>query len=217
MSVALALVASLGAATAAPVVAQDFDPVTDQQKPFIWPTTGRITQQYGCTGFWAEPRYGSCRHFHGGIDIADRQGTPIFAAADGVITQVGRDPWGSGAWMVMINHGDGLTTWYAHMRAGHIDGIRVGARVQQGDVIGHMSATGMATGVHLHWAVLRNGRYVNPRKFVDGRPRKTRTSDQPSNVASCTDIWIAAVPGALTAAAMPGVDGASGGGVSCAG
>ena len=214
----------------APTIAQDSVPggVT-LPKPFIWPTTGRTTQPYGCTGFFAEPRYGSCRHFHGGIDIADQQGTPIHAAADGVITHVGWDPWGTHNWMVMINHGGGLTTWYAHMRGRDIAGINVGARVRQGEVIGYMSDTGMATGVHLHWAVLKDGRYVNPRKYVEGKPFRPRQAGRPTTAASCDDVWIAAAPGgvaaapgataaspgAMTAMVLPGADGALGGDFSC--
>jgi murein DD-endopeptidase MepM/ murein hydrolase activator NlpD len=217
MSVVFMVITSLAAA--APAIAEDStqDSAQDvaQPKPFIWPTTGRITQQYGCTGFWAEPAYGGCRHFHGALDIADRQGAPVHAAADGVITHAGWDPWGTRAWMVMINHRDGLTTWYAHLRGRDIDGIRVGARVSQGDVIGYMSNTGMATGVHLHWAVLKDGRYVNPRKYVDGRPFKARKTSAPANAAACDEVWIAAAPGAVTAVVLPGVDASVGGDASC--
>ena len=134
-------------------------------RPFIWPTTGRITQPYGCTGFIAEPRLGSCRHFHGGIDIANGRGTPIRAAAAGVVTHVGWDIWGTHAWMVMINHGGGVSTWYAHMRGKQIPGLHKGTRVRQGQVIGYMDATGNATGVHLHWAIVKNGHYVNPKSY----------------------------------------------------
>jgi murein DD-endopeptidase MepM/ murein hydrolase activator NlpD len=217
LSIALATVAVLAVTAGLPAIAQDLDPEVTQPKPFIWPTTGRITQQYGCTGFWAEPSYGSCRHFHGGIDIADRQGTPIHAAADGTVSHVGWDPWGTRAWMVMINHGDGLSTWYAHMRGRAIAGLDVGARVEQGDVIGFMGDTGMSTGVHLHWAVLKDGRYADPGRYVDGRPFKVRKSSEPSSLASCDDIWIAAAPGAVTAVALPGNDGVVGGAPSCAG
>lgn len=218
LSAALVVIASL--ITVAPAVADGVAKDAVQvagPKPFIWPATGRITQQYGCTGFWAEPPYGSCRHFHGGVDIADKQGTPIRAAAGGVISHVGWDPWGTRNWMVMINHGDGLTTWYAHMRGKDLDGVREGVRVAQGDVIGHMSDTGMATGVHLHWAVLKDGRYVNPRNYVAGRPFKPRKSDQSSGSVTCHDVWIAALPGAVTAVALPGNDGDVGDSVSCTG
>ena len=115
---AYALVVLAVMAIANPVVA------ADGSKPMKWPTGGRITQPYGCTGFSWEPRYGSCRHFHGGIDVAASRGTPIRAAGDGVVTHVGWDPWGTRNWMVMVKHGGGLVTWYGHMRGRHIAGIR---------------------------------------------------------------------------------------------
>lgn len=202
--------------SAVPTVAQDGSQTIAQPKPFIWPTSGRITQGFGCTGFYAEPSYGSCRHFHGALDIADEQGTPIHAAADGVITHVGWDPWGTRNWMVMIDHANGLTTWYAHMRGKDIPGINVGTPVSQGQVIGYMSDTGMATGVHLHWAVLKNGRYVNPREYVEGKPFKARHAGRPTSATSCGDVWIAAAPDAATAMVLPGANGEMGGDVRCA-
>jgi len=143
-------------------------------KPFAWPTSGRITQPYGCTGFWAEPRRGSCAHFHGGIDIANKRGTPIRAAADGVISHVGWDPWMQrrvASWMVIINHGGGLQTMYAHLQKKQIDDIRPGERVTKGQVVGRMGSTGMSTGPHLHFSVIRNGSWVNPRDYISGRPQ----------------------------------------------
>jgi murein DD-endopeptidase MepM/ murein hydrolase activator NlpD len=201
LSIIAVIVAAL--APAAPVGA------TDPLTRFIWPTGGRITQGFGCTGFFAEPRYGSCRHFHGGIDIANSRGTPIRAAADGIITHVGWDQWGTHNWMVIINHGGGLTTWYAHMRGRQMPGIRRGVRVSQGEIIGYMDSTGQATGVHLHWSILRNGRYVDPRNFVSGLPVRHR-STQGSSASSCTDVIVALKPDAATAAVLDGDGGSNG-------
>ena len=144
----------------------------------IWPTSGRITQPYGCTGFYAEPRRGSCAHFHGGIDIANSRGTPVVAAADGVIDLVGWDPWiqPDPDWMVIINHAGGLQTMYAHLRAKPVDGITKGAHVTQGQLIGLMDMTGRATGPHLHFAVILDGHYTNPRDYLAGSP-KTSAAD----------------------------------------
>lgn len=207
----LALVASVGSATfAGPTVAGD------PGLQMAWPTTGRITQPYGCTGYPAEPRLGSCRHFHGGIDIADSRGTPIRAAAAGVVTFVGWDPWGTHAWMVFINHGRGVTTWYAHMRGKQIAGIHKGVRVRQGQVIGYMDSTGHSTGVHLHWSVVKDGRYANPRNYVSGAPYRSHKGGSPESAASCGDVWIASVPGAATAVANAADDGGGGGDTSCA-
>ena len=137
--------------------------------PMMWPTVGRVTQPYGCTGFYAEPRRGNCRHFHLGIDVANRSGTPIRAVADGVVTHVGWDPWWRGrnrAWTVVISHGHGVRTFYAHLQQRQIEGIRRGAHVVRGQVIGRMGMTGHATGPHLHFAVLLYSNWVDPHRFI---------------------------------------------------
>lgn len=194
-------------APAAPVVA------TESPTKFIWPTSGRITQQYGCTGFWAEPRRGSCAHFHMGVDIANARGTPIRAAADGVLSLVGWDPWlrRDPDWMVIINHGQGVQTMYAHLRPRQIAGIRKGVRVHQGEIIGYMDMSGMATGVHLHWAVIVNHNFVSPYRFVSGKPVGR---GQGSSASSCTSVFVAMEPGAMTAAVLEGDGGSNG--ASCA-
>jgi len=192
----MSLVASLAAST--PVAA-----ATTATKTFIWPTRGKITQPFGCTGYPAEPRYGSCRHFHGGIDIAYERGTPILATAAGIVTHVGWDQWGTHAWMVIINHGGGVTSWYAHLRGKQIAGLRTGTRVRQGQLIGYMSDTGMATGVHLHWSILKAGRYVNPRNYVQGLPYRPRGDNgEPTSAASCDGIWIASLGTGLAVGAV---------------
>lgn len=206
---AYVLVALATLAIANPVVAED------GSNTFVWPTSGRVTQPFGCTGFWAEPRQGSCAHFHGGIDIADSRGTPIRAAADGVVTHVGWDPWGTRNWMVIINHGGGLTTWYAHLRGKDLTGIQEGVRVRQGEVIGHMDETGNATGVHLHWSILKDGSYVNPRDYVEGLPFRPRKNGTPTSAASCGDVWIASLPGSATAVVLVGDDGSGGADATC--
>jgi murein DD-endopeptidase MepM/ murein hydrolase activator NlpD len=139
---------------------------------WIWPTTGRITQEFGCTGFYAEPPRGSCKHFHSGMDVANSRGTPIRAVAGGTVELVGWDPWihPDPDWMVIVNHGNGLRSMYAHMRAKPVDGITKGARVFQGQLIGLMDMTGRATGPHLHFAVYLNGEPVDPRTFIIGDP-----------------------------------------------
>ena len=208
MAYALAVLASV--AVANPVIAED------GSSEFTWPTTGRVTQTFGCTGFRYEPRQGSCAHFHGGIDIADSRGTPIRASADGVITHVGWDQWGTRNWMVIINHSGGLTTWYAHLRGKELTDIQEGVRVRKGEVVGYMDQTGLATGVHLHFSILKNGSYVNPRDYVDGLPFKPRKSGTPTSAASCGDVWIASVSGGAAAAVLVGDDGGGGADATCA-
>lgn len=156
----------------------------ESDKPFIWPTRGRLTQPYGCTGFRAEPRRGNCAHFHGALDIANARGTPIRAVADGVVAMVGWEPWRrrDPAWLVVINHGGGLRTMYAHMRGKDLEGIREGARVEQGQLIGLMDSTGRSTGPHVHFVVFLNGRAVNPRPYLAGElERRTPRRDTDAN------------------------------------
>jgi len=135
----------------------------------VWPLSGRMTQDFGCTGFAWEPPSGSCSHFHQGIDIVAPAGTSVRAAADGVVLFVGfngNDPPGSQAWIVVIAHSQSLQTWYAHGQPVAPPGVYAGATVHAGQVIMYEGCTGMCTGPHLHWAVMYNSNFVNPRLFV---------------------------------------------------
>ena len=133
-----------------------------------WPMGGVVSQQFGCTGFPAEPRVGSCAHFHEGIDIVSPCLTPVYAAGSGVIVFVGYNPYDASpkAWLVIIAHSSSLVTWYAHMTAKAIPGIVAGAYVSVGQLIGTENTTGHSTGCHLHWAVRVNGTFMNPRLFL---------------------------------------------------
>ncbi|HEU4921089.1 MAG TPA: peptidoglycan DD-metalloendopeptidase family protein [Candidatus Limnocylindrales bacterium] len=135
-----------------------------------WPLSGKISGEFGCSSY---PGYGpgyGCEHFHNGIDIVAPSGcgAPIKAAGDGRIGYVGwnyadgADP----AWIVIIVHSQNLQTWYAHMKPLAPDGIRAGAAVQTGQVIGYEGNTGNSTGCHLHWMVEYNGTWKNPRLFI---------------------------------------------------
>jgi murein DD-endopeptidase MepM/ murein hydrolase activator NlpD len=108
--------------------------------------------------------------FHRGLDIAARRGTPVLAAADGVITYCG---WQGGyGKTVEINHNYDLATKY-----GHLDRFLVkrGARVKKGEVIGEVGSTGRSTGPHLHYEVLEFGRAMNPMIYIeDLRPAVAR-------------------------------------------
>jgi murein DD-endopeptidase MepM/ murein hydrolase activator NlpD len=137
----------------------------------IWPMKGTVTQEFGCTGVIYEPPFGSCPHFHQGIDIVAPSGcgAPIRAAGNGRVAYVGwnyadgSDP----AWIVIIAHSSNLATWYAHMRAHtYPGGIGTGSAVKTGQVIGYEDTTGHSTGCHLHWMVQSNGTFMNPRLFV---------------------------------------------------
>ena len=133
-----------------------------------WPMGGVITQEFGCTGFPAEPPQGSCAHFHIGIDLAAPCGTPVVASGAGTVVFVGYNPYDAPprAWIVIIAHSTGLQTWYAHMAASAPAGISYGAQVVSGQLVGHEASTGHSTGCHLHWAVRLNGVFSHPRLFV---------------------------------------------------
>lgn len=96
---------------------------------------------------------------HNGVDYGAERGTPIMAVAAGTVVNAGYSPF-NGNW-VRIRHMNGYETEYLHAtKLGK--GIRVGVRVTQGQVIGYVGKTGLATGYHLHFGMKQNGKYVNP-------------------------------------------------------
>ena len=133
-----------------------------------WPMGGDVTQNFGCTGFSWEPPKGSCDHFHNGIDMVAPYGTPVKASGSGTVVYIGwnyadgADP----AWIVIVAHSEGLQTWYAHMQPRYPGGLHAGSHVDRGQLIGYEGNTGHSTGAHLHWAVMFNGDFVNPRLFL---------------------------------------------------
>jgi len=125
--------------------------------PSIWPAHGWLTSTMGRR---TDPMTGGA-DYHPGLDIAGDKGQPVYATAAGVVTQAGRQ--GSYGNLIIIDHGFGLETRY-----GHLSGFQVhqGDHVQRGDLIGRLGATGRATGTHLHYEVLANGRLLNPLKLL---------------------------------------------------
>lgn len=99
--------------------------------------------------------------FHNGVDLANSQGTPIYAARSGTVTTATYS--GAYGYYVTINHGDGYSTLYAHMT--HYI-VSAGQSVSQGQVIGYMGSTGWSTGPHLHYTVYLNGNTVNPAGYI---------------------------------------------------
>jgi murein DD-endopeptidase MepM/ murein hydrolase activator NlpD len=100
---------------------------------------------------------------HLGVDYAAARGTPIIATADGTVMRAGR--WGGYGIIVTVRHPKGFETRYAHMQ-NVARGIRAGVRVTQGQVIGYVGMTGLATAPHLHYEFLHNGRHVNPNEAL---------------------------------------------------
>ncbi|WP_369426116.1 M23 family metallopeptidase [Croceibacterium aestuarii] len=115
-------------------------------------------------GYRRDPFTGGAA-MHAGLDFRGPRGTPIHAAADGVVSFVGQiRGYGN---VVEIRHGNGLLTRYAHMSGFK---TKKGTRVDAGDVIGLIGSTGRSTGPHLHFEVRINGRAVNPRPFLESAP-----------------------------------------------
>ena len=121
------------------------------------PVAGTITSQFGHR---VDPITGEVSS-HTGTDIACAEGTPILAAADGIVTVAnGLDSWGgSYGYYIQIDHVGGLETLYAHCSSICVTN---GQQVQAGQVIGYVGHTGRATGSHLHFEVRANGNRVNP-------------------------------------------------------
>jgi len=113
-------------------------------------------------------KFGKRRHpilgytkMHRGVDFAAAKGTPIYAAGDGVVMK--KETAGGYGKYISIKHGGSFSTAYAHMNK-YARGLKVGARVKQGQVIGYVGSTGQATGPHLHYEVHEGGQQVNPMK-----------------------------------------------------
>ena len=119
---------------------------------FIWPCKGTVSSEFG-------PRWG---RNHNGIDIANVTGTPIWASASGTVTQAGDAGDGYGR-CVVIDHGNGLRTRYAHNSSVLVS---VGQKVTQGQQIAKLGNTGNSTGPHCHFEVLVNGSAKNPRNYL---------------------------------------------------
>lgn len=127
--------------------------IAAEKAPFSIPVKSnfRYTSGFG-------PRWG---RMHNGTDFAGPIGTPIYATADGVVSQAG---WSSGyGRLIKISHDFGIETRYAHLNA--ID-VRVGQRVSRGERIGAMGNSGRSTGPHLHYEVRVNGNPVNPMTYI---------------------------------------------------
>ena len=105
---------------------------------------------------------------HSGIDIPAGQGAVILAAADGTVAEVGFDP-AKGNYLI-LDHGDGLTTMYAHCR--NVD-VKEGDTVKAGEMVAVVGSTGMSTGPHLHFEVRQDGEAQNPVVYFDSGVRET--------------------------------------------
>ncbi len=146
----------------------------DGSAPSTWslPVRGAITQPFGPTTFPLEPARTFngvyYAHFHDAIDLAALLGQPVLAAAEGRVTFVGH--LSDGAMVVIIAHAGGLVSVYAHLDDTFArPPVRIGAAVSAGQVIGFVGLTGITTGPHLHFAVLKGGQPIDPLSLLASR------------------------------------------------
>ena len=129
--------------------------------PSLWPAYGWLSSPMGLrrNPFTGGPEY------HSGLDIAGERGQPVYATATGKVSYVGAQ--GAYGNLIVIDHGFGLETRYGHLAR---FAVKSGTEVERGDIIGEVGATGRATGYHLHYEVLANGRLLNPLQLLTQRP-----------------------------------------------
>lgn len=126
--------------------------------PSLWPVIGRVTSSFGER---TDPFGSEEGEFHRGIDIAAPSGTAIHATGDGVVVSAG---WGTGYGReVVLNHGHGVTTLYAHMAS---FAVIPGETVSRGQVIGYVGVSGRSTGAHVHYEVRIHNTPVNPHRYM---------------------------------------------------
>jgi murein DD-endopeptidase MepM/ murein hydrolase activator NlpD len=136
---------------------------TIQGLALSWPLASFVlTQPFGPTSVLLEPPYGTYKHFHTGVDISAALGTPVMAAADGLVVAVGHSNFGYGNYVV-IAHGGGIATLYAHLLQ---TDANVGDSVVRGQVIGLEGSTGFSTGPHVHFELRVNDQVIDPMPYL---------------------------------------------------
>ena len=132
-------------------------PFTLSRNSMIWPVNGRISSNFG----WRTHPIKKTRLFHNGIDIAVSSGTPVKAAAGGEVVHSG---WMNGfGYTVIIDHGRGVETLYAHNSK---VSVSKGSMVNKGQQVALSGNTGLSTGPHLHFGVLKDEKPLNPKNYL---------------------------------------------------
>jgi murein DD-endopeptidase MepM/ murein hydrolase activator NlpD len=145
------------------------DPVLTATGKLLWPIPhAAVSQGFGPTGYAFEAAYAGFPHFHTGIDLAVPLGTPVFAAADGVVVLARPMTDTIGALIgygnyVIIQHDAGLKTLYGHLLA---IGVKEGDQVKRGQLIGLVGSTGNSTGPHTHFEVRIDNSPVDPLQML---------------------------------------------------
>ena len=136
------------------------------------PSSRPVEAGYNSSSYgWRVDPFTGKMAFHEGLDFMAEVGTPIYAAAGGIVTTAEQTPdYGK---IVKIDHGSGLETRYAHTS---LIVVKVGDRVEKGQLIARVGNTGRSTGAHLHFEVRLNGTALDPRKYLQGYANKAEAS-----------------------------------------
>ncbi|MFW2851710.1 M23 family metallopeptidase [Sphingomonas sp. TX0543] len=126
---------------------------------FIWPASGRISGLFGAQRVYR----GEPGAYHGGVDVAKPTGAPVVAPADGVVILAAPSPFTLEGNLLMVDHGMGLNSAFLHLSK--IE-VKAGDHVRQGQEIGLVGATGRASGPHLHWAMMWQGKRIDPMRVA---------------------------------------------------
>ena len=137
---------------------------------FDWPVTGPISGVYGSQRILN----GEPRRPHFGVDVAAPVGTPVRAPAAGLVTLADPDMFFSGGTLI-IDHGHHLSSSFLHLAKLH---VRTGDRVEKGDLIAEVGATGRVTGAHLDWRMNLRDRYIDPQLLVPPMPESAQSASR---------------------------------------
>lgn len=146
------------------------DDRTDYTGGFAWPASGRISGVYGSQRILN----GEPRRPHYGVDIAAKEGSPVYAPAAGIITLAHAGMYFSGG-TIILDHGQGLSSSFLHLSKLLVN---AGTVVRKGDLIARVGATGRASGPHLDWRMNWLDRRVDPQMLLQDRPQPEAASSE---------------------------------------
>jgi murein DD-endopeptidase MepM/ murein hydrolase activator NlpD len=126
--------------------------------PNLWPVDGRLIGGFGPR---QDPFSGEGQEIHKGVDISGIVGTPVHVTADGIVKFA--DMFSGYGRLVVVDHGGGIETWYAHMSKFY---VHTGQEVRRGELVGAVGMSGRVTAPHLHYEVRVNGRPMNPYQYL---------------------------------------------------
>jgi murein DD-endopeptidase MepM/ murein hydrolase activator NlpD len=136
--------------------------LTTRNTPNLWPVNGILTSGFGVR---MDPISGEGA-YHAGVDLSVPTGTPVRAAANGIVLSAG---WGTGyGKLIVVGHGGGIETYYAHLAEIQ---VIVGQQLHRGQIIATVGASGHTTGPHLHYEIRLGGHPVNPYPYLEKSAR----------------------------------------------